>query len=235
MKDTLLTLSSVLALGALGTGCLVDRGPLQGGGTDDDAGEVAADVTLPPDAHVDPGTDADLDAFSADAYADDAFSPDAYADDAYAPDACLVRCDGLDRVVCEGSSAEVRETCKLGCVDAPTPRCRRMITSNFGSSSVFDLGSSDLIIDAPTTINTDTMGEHVRQRDTSEVSRMVHGTIRISSTLTVIGSRPLVLIARDRIEVSGTIELSASGATPGPGGLAGGSTVGADATTPRAG
>jgi len=44
--------------------------------------------------------------------------------------------------------------------------------------------------------------------------------IEVSSTLTVIGTRPLVLVASDEIVIGGMLDASAKHATPGPGGAA---------------
>ena len=241
MKDTLIT-SCVLALGVAGlgglsTGCLVDRGPLTGGEVREDAGEGEADVTERPDAYVEPGLDADLDAFepdaySDDAYSDDAFSPDAYSVDAYAPDACVVRCDGSTLVTCEGSSVERRDECKLGCGESPTPHCLQMVTSNLGSASIFDTATSDLSVTESMTIDTATMGARRTQRDGSEVAVLVYGGVSIGGTLRIVGPVPLVLIARDGITIGGTIDVSATDANPGPGGRRGGESPGASAAGP---
>lgn len=232
MKDTLLSYSCVLALCVVGTGCLVDRSPLTGGEVREDAGEGEADVTERPDAYVEPGVDADLDAFEPDAYSEDAFSADAYAEDAYAPDACVVRCDGRSLVTCEGSPSERRDECKLGCGDAPSPHCLQMVTSNLGSATIFDTATSDLIVGEATTIDTTTMGARRTQRDGSEVAVLVYGRVTIGGALRIVGPVPLVLIARDEITIGGSIDVSAMGGTPGPGGRAGATSVGAMASGP---
>jgi hypothetical protein len=232
MKDTCCLLLS-LVLGLAVGGCLIDRGPLAPAG-EDDAGVDEADAFVP-DAFVEPSADADLDA----AAEPDAWSADAYVDDAFtAPDAfepCTSACDGDALVTCVGRTTETREDCKLGCGATPTPHCRRMLTSNFGSSSLFDLGTAPLVVSSPTTIDTTSMGTRVSQRDGTMVARLVYSSIEISSTLTVTGPVPLVLIARDDITITGAIELSASNATPGPGGYAGATSDGGDAAGLRNG
>jgi hypothetical protein len=229
MKDTCCLLLSVVVGLATG-GCLVDRGPLAPADEEGDAGRDEADASHA-DAFVDSTIDAGPDAASGpslDAFVDDAFVDDASnAPDAFEP--CTSACDGAALVTCAGRSTETREDCKLGCGETPTPHCRRMLTSNFGSSSLFDLGTTPLVVSSPTTIDTATMGTRVSQRDGTMVARLVYSSIDISSTLTVTGPVPLVLIARDGVTITGAIELSASGATPGPGGYAGATSDGADA------
>ncbi len=233
VKDTLLSIASVLLLSAGAVGCVIDRGPLTGGEVRDDAAEEDVDGgPLPPDAHVDPDIDADLDAFSPDAYADDAFSPDVFlGDDAFAPDACVVRCDGSDLVICEGSRTEMREGCKLGC-GGTTPHCLQMITSNLGSGTIFDTATTDLVVSDSMTIDTATMGTRRTQRDGSEAAVLVYSSISVGNVLRIVGPVPLILVARDGITVGGSIDVSAMDALPGPGGRRGAEGSGASASGP---
>jgi hypothetical protein len=234
MKDTLLSIACLLALSGGAAGCVIDRSPLTGGEVRDDAaGEEIDGGSEPlPDAHVEPGVDADLDAFALDAYADDAHADDAFSEDVFAPDACVVRCDGSDLVICEGSRTEMREGCKLGCSDTPAPHCRQMITSNLGSGTIFDTATSDLVVNDSTTIDTATMGMRRTQRDGSEIALLVYSSITINNTLRVVGPVPLILVARDGITVGGSIDVSAMDAVPGPGGRRGADGAGASASGP---
>ena len=239
MKDTprpSLSTTSALALLALSltsSGCLIDRGPIEGSVLDDrDAAEVPPDASMP-DAYVEPLIDADLDA----AREPDAWSPDAYVDlDAYVtPDAfspCTSECDGDQLVTCAGRSTETREDCKLGCAATPMPHCRSMIVSNLGVTSIFDTAASDLVVSSDMTIDTSSMGMRRAQRDGSQVALLVFGSIDVGGTLTVIGPVPLMLVARDGITIGGAIDVSAVGATPGPGGRPGASTGGGSAAGP---
>lgn len=230
-------LAILIALSAGGTvaGCLIDRGPLVAVDADrplDDAFVVErddADMELPDAPDGDAAIDAALDL---DAWLDpsDAWSePDAGPD---AP-ACIPRCvDPTTLASC--AAGEPVETCKLGCGGAPA-HCFEMVVSNTaGSSSIFDTATSDL--DVPGDMTFDTAGADrtdVRtQRDGSEAVVRVHGSISIGGTLRVVGTRPLILVARDGISITGGIDVSAVAATPGPGGRAGATSSGASASGP---
>jgi hypothetical protein len=233
MKDTSCLLLSVV-VGLAAGGCLIDRGPLPPGG-EEDAGPEETDAetdAFDPDAFVEPMLDADLDAASE----PDAFRPDAYVDDAFRPpdafEPCTSVCDGDALVTCAGRSTETREDCKLGCGETPAPHCRSMLVSNLRSASIFDTATSDFVVTGEATIDTTTMGTRRVQRDGSEVSVLVYGRIDVGGTLTVVGPVPLLLIARDGITVGGTIDVSAVGGAPGPGGRAGASTSGGSASGP---
>lgn len=238
LASTALLWTALLFAAFVGSGCLIDRGPLPTQQTPEDATD-AADLDAARDA-ADLGEDAALDA-AFDASFDASVPlerdvgplPDAYADDAFQPDACVTACDGNFLVGCEGSASPTRTLCPYACGGSP-PRCLDMLTSNFRSSTLFNEGSAELVIDTPRTIDTTSLATR-SMRDGTSVALLVYSSITISSTLTVVGPVPLALIARDGIVVSGTIELSASGATPGPGGNAGATSAGADAPGSRAG
>ena len=107
-----------------------------------------------------------------------------------------------------------------------------MIVSNLGVTSIFDTAASDLVVSSDMTIDTSSMGMRRAQRDGSQVALLVFGSIDVGGTLTVIGPVPLMLVARDGITIGGAIDVSAVGATPGPGGRPGASTGGGSAAGP---
>lgn len=230
---------ALLAIAALLTpplvaGCLIDRGPLPPATTERDSSvaDASGDVGELPDAWTEPDEDASTDAFTP----IDAWDPtDAWSEPDTGPDAprCTPRCTSATSVIlCDGDT-ERADDCKLGC-NAATARCFAVNPSNV-PTSLFDEASTELSISSPTTIDTAVMGRTITQRDGSQVSVLVHTSVTISSTVTVVGPRPLVIIARDGVDISGTLDASAMGATPGPRGMAGASSVGGSAAGPGAG
>jgi hypothetical protein len=217
----LLALTLTIATSAVG--CLIDRSPLVPG----DAGDLVPDAFVDePDAPTDDAFG--LDAFVAEA---DAFvEPDAFAlppDAALDAPTCTPRCMGAVLIECAGG-VEMPRTCDLGCNEAAT-RCFRVDPSNV-ATSIFDLATSDLDVSTDRTIDTDREGLVRTQRDGTEVAVLVHGSVTVSATLRAVGSRPLVIIARDGVDVSGTIDVSAVGNTPGPRGRPGATSAGGDAS-----
>jgi len=240
-------LAIALALATASAGCIIDRGPL-----------VPVDADRPGDDAFVADQDADVDApeepidawriLEDDAALDAALEPDAWVDpiDAWAqpdtgPDAprCTPRCEDASTLIACSGDVESSETCKLGCGGTPA-HCFEVNPSNV-ATSLFDEASSELSITGNTTIDTGRdregfpMGLVLTQSDGSPVAVLLHTTVTISATLTVVGQRPLILIARDGITITGAIDVSAMGATPGPRGLAGGTGAGGSASGPGAG
>jgi hypothetical protein len=225
-----------LSLGLLAltsSGCLIDRSDI--GGSDAGAGDLDAyldpaidaslDAARPPDANLDAWLDPSLDAWAPDAFvpppdawAPDAFGADAWAPDAWGPDAfsCTPRCDGATLVACDGA----RTPCvACGTSDAiAEPHCLELVPSNTGS---VDLAGRADDVNLTSVVTWDTtacdsgglsgIAREIGHEITIEgVDTCVVTTNRftLSGELRVIGSRSLVIVARDRIEIAASGILS---------------------------
>ena len=178
------------------------------------------------DAFVDP----DIDAWAPDAFVvpPDAWSPDAPPDAFVPPDACAPRCDGDTLVACDG----MRTTCAAcgpSSVDA-TPHCLTLAPSNTPADHTVPGDAMDAVIDGAGDVEWDTgsctrgalrVGDGTRQLNATQirtftpmggVSVCIVSTPRFElgpdANLTVTGSRPLVIVARDSIVVRPGARLS---------------------------
>jgi hypothetical protein len=112
------------------------------------------------------------------------------------------------------------ETCEAGeCVSTASP----MAPSNNLAEAGLTCASStttDLAVNQPASINTDTdCTAVVPQSGASDLCAVLRRNVSVASgaTLTVIGSRPLAILATNNITLDGTIGAAAKGATAGPG------------------
>jgi len=238
-----LTLSLVLA-----AGCSVQTGGLGGA----DAG-ADMDVVVPPfdsggDSTVPDGfvpTDGAADGVVPleDAGTDGGFNGgmDAGMDAGPVDAGCtsaLDACSGSTESVCDPST-ETLETrsCPAGC-HATAPRCARVAPSNVPTSAI-DEAAADVTIGSNTTWNASTCSRTgmtpVMQTGGSMVCVMRTGNFDVDATLTVEGDRPLVVLAEGAVTIVGTIDVSAYGTTPGPGGSRGGDRGHRDGYGPRFG
>ncbi len=181
------------------------------------------------DAWMDPSIDAWApDAFVElpDAWAPDAFvvgadawAPDAPPDAFVPPDACMPRCDGDTLVTCDGARTGCA-ACGTSAVDA-TPHCLAIVPSNTRVGHVVPVAAMDAVIDGTVSWDTSScnrgamrVGDGSRQLDASQfdvfmppggVSVCIFSAPRFELTagarVTVRGSRPLVLVARDSIVI----------------------------------
>ncbi len=140
-----------------------------------------------------------------------------------------VRCAGDRLETCAGGA--VSDTrCDLGCDDTgAVPVCARMIPSNV-ESALWRGDAPDVVIEsalgfdtsacdattAPTTI--------VAQEGALELCVISTGDfeIRERGSLSVTGSRPLVIMAAGDVRIIGSLNVSADGQEAGPGGFGGG-------------
>src|SRR5262245_747562 len=95
-------------------------------------------------------------------------------------------------------------------------------------SQLESTGSTPCVVNSPTTVNTDTgltspnLGWSTPGPTVSNTVPINCTTITISSNLTAVGSKRLVMRASGDVTITGTLDVSASGATAGPGGGDGG-------------
>ncbi len=183
----------------------------------------------------------------ADAGSNDTGTPDTGTPDAGPPDAgpsCDPADDGCSDgvlTICDAATGETSVvTCPLGCATTGEPRCVRLLPSNV-DASLLDESLPDVSSTSGGTIDTTAcdagFGEaSVEAIDTTYGACVVRtGALTLDGTWQVTGSHPLILLAGGAVRILGTIDLSARGATPGPGGTAGGTASSPDGEGPRAG
>ncbi len=173
------------------------------------------------DAMADGATDAMADA-TMDAMADT--MTDAVADAPACADGAT-RCAGDVLETCTGGMW-VASACPLGCTDDGDSHCLELAPSNVSSSLFVDTGT--IRVSADETWDTDTCA--ALPRTGMVVSQgMGYPELCVVSanrffvdagyTLTVEGSRPLVVLADTRVEIDGVIDVSADEEQPGAGGF----------------
>jgi hypothetical protein len=129
--------------------------------------------------------------------------------------------------------------CPLGC--HPTAlRCLRPLPSNYDPAPFHDLATAALKVGSAT-LNGSTgeisglrppgaAGQAVggiywnlrTQTDGSQLAVFAVDSLEVTGTLKIAGTVPVALYVRGAVQISGTIDASAAGAVPGPGGRAGG-------------
>ncbi len=142
-------------------------------------------------------------------------------------------CDGDNLVGC----GHTLETCALGCVADPTARCRTLVPSN-GISAPGRAQTADLVVKGSSILDAcsgDLDGAPIPgvtflTRDQSGGPKL--GVVRVRSlslaagaTLTVLGTCALALVADNRVELAGVLDLRGGANAPyiaGPGGSQGG-------------
>ena len=145
--------------------------------------------------------------------------------------ACQVSCvyGDPDRAVCPGSltcgednlcfeGTQCGDSPDAGGIDAETdadilPVCLQTAVSNMVCPLAFHPGTFTLRTDLDT--NNDTHCDEVLPLKGLFVCMIAADNIRIDGVVAARGSRPLLLIARDTITVSGTLDLSKGGAGAG--------------------
>lgn len=202
---------------------IVDGGPLDDAGETGDAGS-AADAGAPRDGG------APADAGSSDAGSSDAGPQDAGPSCTSAEDAC----SGDVATVCdEASGVTSTVPCALGCNAAGTT-CARLLPSNV-DPALFEGAASAWAVASSTTYDTSTCAggsveEQLADASKACVRRVSSMTVAASATLRVTGANPLIVLSQGAVVVDGTIDVSAAGATPGPGGGSGGVRAAPDGT-----
>jgi hypothetical protein len=198
-------------------GCSLDRSPIRGGPID------RPDASRDPEAGVPDGgrLDGAIDAGPL----DDGGPPDAGTDTGPPCTAGFAECEGGEETFCDPSSGVlVTRSCALGC-RADAIACAQLSPSNV-PASLFDAPGAAWRIDAPIRYDTDTCDDGVHQTQSSgpEVCVRVVASLEVTSSgvLEVIGSRPMAVLAIDGVTIAGTIDVSAEGSLPGPGGGLGG-------------
>lgn len=165
-----------------------------------------------------------------------------------APSACVedaVRCStDLSAVERCTAGAWQSSPCELGCLQSPA-RCAALQPSNVAASLASATG--DVVLTEATTIDTDACaavgsatGRVVPQDSTaSDVCLLEVGQFSVASgvTVSVIGARPLVVVAHGALRVDGLLDASSyaggrTGAGSGTGGTAGGAGVSAPSGGP---
>lgn len=143
--------------------------------------------------------------------------------------------DGVEHVCDPATGGLVSRPCTFAC-STFDPRCVEFIPSNVEPSLLPPADAAPLDVATSSTLDTSTCalaGVDARVEPQlgggSEVCLVRTGalTLAAGATLTVRGTRPLVFLASGPVVVAGTIDASANGGTPGPGGSSGGPSSGA--------
>ncbi len=115
--------------------------------------------------------------------------------------------------------------CALGCHTAQN-RCRAFTPLNLPLAALTDPVAGDVTLSNALTYSTTSCNSLG-----SATASVVNGscvlrasTFSIGANLTVQGDKPLILVGVNGIRVSARLDVRAAGATPGPGGFAGGTT-----------
>lgn len=160
-----------------------------------------------------------------------------------AGDACEApsyACDGNELVrACEGE-AEQRETCALGCAGtAPAAVCVAIKPSFISTANLNRavLGTAEIeVLSGSARLNTDNgnldlgagpaavPGYFTQSQDGAPgIGVFPLATLRVAegAKLTIVGTRAAALVVRGNAIIDGTIDVSADGATGGPGGASG--------------
>lgn len=143
---------------------------------------------------------------------------------------------------CDPNSGErVEQVCALGC-DAEGAACESPPLSNFAELG-FDPQGPDVTINETASFDTtecgDALGPSVVAAQAGGtdacVVRVGRFTVGEEGRLFVGGTRPLAILAHDRIDIRGLIDISGDGDEAGPGGFAGGVVGAPDGQGPEAG
>lgn len=201
-----------------------------------------------PDAGIDASVGSDAQAPPPDAAGFDADLPDAAGFDADLPDTggggCVPGPDSCRGGVvshCATGGLITMTPCALGCSPTDLTRCARVVPSNV-ASRLLTSGTMDFGGGALPTLDTSScgllgIGGVEMLADGSEVCVVAFRNVTIPAGMTfrATGSRPVVLLASGDIDIAGTLDVSAYGQTPGPGGGHGGDSTRADGTGDAAG
>ena len=208
--------------------------------------DAALDAARAPDASLDAWLDPSLDAFSPDAFVEppdayvppgvDAFSPDVFTPpDAFVPaDASMCpRCAGDDLIGCDGTTTRCG-LCEGGPMDA---HCVELQPSNVAAPFTFNAMAlaTDVVVSSEVTWNTTNCDRAHMPVDGGMVDMMLLShpdqpgaagevcvfaansfAFNTGADVHVIGSRPLVLLARERIEIAGGAVISVASANTPP-------------------
>jgi hypothetical protein len=183
------------------------------------------------DVDVDADVDADADAGGdADEEVDQALDadPELDADPDEGCEAGSSTCVDGELTVCD-DGAPISSVCELGCATTEPGRCARVVASNVGDET-FDPLAPDVISDTLEIFDTtscarpdwDTLVQSQADGTAVCVLRTNRFEVPAGARFTVTGAMPLVILAAGEVVIAGTLDVSARGATPGPGGGAGG-------------
>ena len=147
------------------------------------------------------------------------------------------RCESGALHVCEPDGTETVIPCDLGCSPSDATRCARLLPSNVDVALLED-GLAPLVLDSD--VDTATCGlsdARVQSQVGGPELCVLRGsdiTVPAGATVRVVGPRPLVLLATGTVRIEGTLDVSARGETPGPGGGSGGTALspGGDGPSP---
>jgi hypothetical protein len=144
-----------------------------------------------------------------------------------------VTCADDTRIVC-GPKGDVvmSQTCHAGCDPSPPAVCFQLVPSNLPADACdADDESDDVVIDQALQMDTSncaSLGGQVLVQENGGGSdsislcfvRVRRFTVDQEASLRVVGTMPLAILATERIDVRGRIDVSADLGTPGPGGQA---------------
>jgi hypothetical protein len=138
------------------------------------------------------------------------------------PDSSYCTANGVQHCGSDGSPTTF-DACAMSCVDAPAPHCS-FVTPRYIPSACDTAASDDLDLASDATLGTDLdsscTGGIVTQTAAPDICIVRNKTITIESgvALKATGARILALVADDTLAIHGTLDASADGRTPGPGG-----------------
>jgi hypothetical protein len=138
------------------------------------------------------------------------------------PDSSFCTAGGVQHCDSNGAPSTL-DACAMGCVDGPPSHCA-YVTPRYIPTACDTPATDSLDITSNTTLGTDLdtacTGGIVTQTAAPDICVVRNKTITVEAgaTLRATGTRLLALVADDALAIHGTIDASADGYTPGPGG-----------------
>ena len=139
------------------------------------------------------------------------------------------KCNGDNSMVCQGDKYVVFRKCAMDC-HAPSGKCNTFQTLN-GAGTYIAAAKGKWKITGTVKLDT-TTGAFTPAQPTSAVGVASGANMRVltvetmdldtGALLQATGSLPLLIVANDVVTIKGTLDVSASGTVPGPGGADGG-------------
>ncbi len=142
----------------------------------------------------------------------------------------MYKCVAKESHVCKGGDVFTLDTvCPMDC-NHQTGRCFNYVHSN-GVTALVGQSTKQWTINGGVTVDTNTGKMTPPQTGVAIYDKTKWWVIVVGKmvlekdvTLKVVGGKPLIIVAWDYIHLKGTLDVSANGTTPGPGGGAGGVT-----------
>ncbi len=141
----------------------------------------------------------------------------------------LYKCNGDNSMKCQGNKYVMHQKCAMDC-HATSGKCNSFQTVN-SASSYWPKATGKWKITGTVKLNT-TSGKFTPAQPGSAVTVLAGTKVRVltvesmeiptGAALKVSGSLPLLIVASDVVTITGTLDVSADGTVPGPGGADGG-------------